>query len=273
MWLGVAGTGVGKSMLGVNIAHHRVINGSNVIYFTTETLFKQIRHRVIMRHTHLPQFGIPNGLSSMKVKLHSAENPELKDHEFQAYVDAVTDFSENPAYGRLIVVQVPDRTRMSAIEAKLYRWHERYPIDYCILDSPDMFAAETKRSEERQELNEIVNKVKALCVGFDGGKGLRVFAPWQASRSGQEKAKEKGRYDKSCLSDTAMAEKRADLIIAMLENIDTPTKLKAQILKYRDSQPEDFELDVFYDRCYIGSDDSLRGAENEYANFQSLLND
>ncbi len=270
LWIPVAGTGVGKSMICTNIAWHRLIQGDNVVYFTTETLFHQIRHRIVMRHTHLPQFGVPNGLSSMKVKMHSAAEPTLSDTEYEAYVAAVTDFTENPEYGQLVVIQIPDKTRMSAVVAKLYRWKEILgSIDYCIIDSLDMLAAEMKRSEQRHELDEVVNGAKALCVSFDHGTGLRVLAPWQASRHGQEEAKQSGRYKINALGDTHMAAKRADLVGALLENEQAPTKLKFQTLKFRDASPEDFEVDVFYDHAYIGSDVSLRN--DDIGGLESIL--
>lgn len=262
LWLPVAGTGVGKSMICTNIAWHRVLEGDNVVYFTTETLFQQIRHRIVMRHTHLEQFGVPNGLSSTKIKMHSASAPELSPEELAAYEAAVIDFSENEEYGQIVVCQIPDKTRLSAVQAKLYRWKEKLgTVDYCIIDSLDMLSAETRRNEERHELNEVVNGAKALCVSFDQGKGLRVLAPWQASRHGQDEAKNTGRYKINALGDTHMAAKRADLVMCLLENDQAPTKLKAQTLKFRDASPEDFELDVFYDRAYIGSDQSIRQSD------------
>ena len=48
---------------------HSTRQGRNVIYFTTETLFAQIRHRVVIKHT---RDFIPGGVSSTGVKKHSA---------------------------------------------------------------------------------------------------------------------------------------------------------------------------------------------------------
>lgn len=261
LWLPVAGTGVGKSMLSTNIAWHRLIQGDNVVYFTTETLFRQIRHRILVRHTHLPQFGLGrDGLSSSKIRLHSDQHPMLSPTELAGYIASVEDFTDNPTYGQLVVCQIPDRTRMSAVEAKLYRWQERLgSVDYCIIDSLDMLSAEVRRTDERAELNEVVNKAKALAVGFDGGRGLRVLAPWQASRHGQEEAKNTGRYKINALGDTHMAAKRADLILALLEDDQAPGRIKGQTLKFRDATPEDFELKVLYDHGYIGSDEHTPG--------------
>lgn len=263
LWLPVAGTGVGKSMICTNIAWHRLMQGDNVVYFTTETLFKQIRHRIVARHTHLDKFGYPGGISSTKIKMHSPNSPTLNHDEIEAYKAAIEDFTDNPTYGQLVVCQIPDRTKMSSVESKLYSWQERLgSIDYCIIDSLDMLSAEVRRQDERSELNEVVNKGKALAVGYNGGKGLRVLAPWQANRSGQEEARQTGRYKINALGDTHMAAKRADLILALLENDEAPHKLKAQTLKFRDSTPRDFELSVFYEFAYIGSEDSLSDGAN-----------
>lgn len=253
----VAGTGVGKSISCTSIAEDVVAGGHNVVLFTSETLFKQIRHRVLIKHTRREQFGVPGGLSSTLVRKHTAEEPTLSEEDQEAYRAAVINFSDNPDYGQLIVCQIPKGTTMSTLEAKLYRWEQEFPIHLCIIDSPDMLAPDYRFSEERHNLNDIVNAVAGLAISFNGGKGLRLLCPWQASRKGQVDARETGRYTKDCLSDTQMAEKRAAIIMALLEDPDVPTRIKAQILKCRDAAPVDFILTSELDNYYIGSDESL----------------
>lgn len=260
LWLPMAGTGVGKSMICTNIAQHFMVTGHNSIYFTTETLFRQIRQRIMVRHSREKKFGLHRGLSSRRIDDHRPSNPVLSEEEENTWLSVIDDFTGNASYGQLIVVQVPDSTKISTLESKLYRWHQQFPIDACFIDSPDMLYPEFRRSDERHNLNEVVNRCKSLAVGFDNGRGMRVIAPWQASRAGQTEAQNTGRYTKTALSDTAMAEKRADLVLGLLEDNTQPTKLFAQTLKFREYAPKDFELEVDYDHAYIGSDNSLSGA-------------
>lgn len=255
LWLPVAGTGVGKSMFCTNVAHAFMLQGKNVVYFTTETLFRQIRHRILIRHTMTPELQLDEKITSFQVK----HNQMTEDQRVE-WLKTIDDFSDNPEYGQLTVIQIADGTKMSTVEAKLYRQHLIAPVDLCIIDSADMLSPEHRRTEELHNLNEVVNKCKSLAVSFDNQRGTRVLAPWQTSRRGQEEAQQTGRYTKRALSDTSMAEKRADLVLALLEDPATPSKLKAQTLKFRDAQPVDFEMTVDYSRAYMGSNASVEEA-------------
>lgn len=257
----VAGSGVGKSIVCTSIAQHVMQSGHNVIYFSTEVLFEQIETRIVIKHSRLPRFGIPGGLSSTAVKKHSAEDPHLTAEEVEAWTEVVNDFSSNPDYGQMVVVQIPKGTPMAQVEAKMNRWQQEMELDLCIIDSPDMLSSDVKYSDERQMLNDVINATKGLAVSFNGGKGTRILAPWQASRAGQERALASGRYDKSALAETAMAERRADVILALLEDTQTPTKIKGQTLKNRDGAPADFTLEADLDHYYIGSEEPLSGAD------------
>lgn len=269
-WLPFAGTGVGKSMFCVNIAWYRYIHGDNVVYFTTETLYKQIKWRLFVRHLQLPQFR-DIGVNSSILKSHTAERPILTPQQWDVVMAAYDDFHNNPQYGEMAICQIPDRTKMSHVEARLYRRREEWgSVDYCVIDSLDMLSSEVRRQDERAELNEVVNKAKALAIGFDAPNGLRVLAPWQANRSGHEEAVANGRYKINALGDTHMAAKRADLIVGLLENREIPTLLRAQTLKFRDAAALDFELEIDYDRCLMAGKAS---AAESLADSHSDMND
>jgi replicative DNA helicase len=261
----MAGTGVGKSQFCVNVVHAALMDGQNVFYATTETMAKQILNRLAIRHSRDPKFGVRNGLSSKKLKQHTTENPVLSEEEVLAFHAVITDLTGNPEYGELLITQVSEGTKVSTIEAQAHIFHEQHELGLLVIDSPEMLGADTRRSEERSELNEIANKMKSLALSFNNKKGIPLLTPWQASRAGQERAENSGRYDKRALSDTAMAEKRADLIIGLLENLDNPSKIKGQTLKYRELEGDDFELDIDLDNCYIGSSESLMDVETSYA--------
>jgi len=255
----VAASGVGKSITCTSIAQSVMSRGGNVVYLTTETLFRQIRFRSVVAHA---RGFFPGGISSTQLRKHSAENPHLSEEEIAAYTEAVQDFSRNESYGKLIVVQIPKGTRLGAVEAKLYRWQQECDLDLCIIDSPDMLAPDVSFGDERHNLNWVINGVKGMAVSFNGGKGLPIIAPWQSSRAGQERLALTGRYDKSAMADSAQVERRADIIGGLIPNDKTPTKMMWQTLKNRDSEEVDFMLEADLDHYYIGSEESLAGADS-----------
>lgn len=263
-----AGTGVGKSMSCVNFSHHAIVTGRNVAYFTTETLSKQILERLAVRHSLMDHLGGSPGLSARKIKAHTDEEPVLSKEELNRFHRTVDDLVSNEKYGNFVVYQIPEGTRVSTAVAMMDSLQAQFPLHMVVFDSPEMFSSDGFFHSEREKLNAVANAMKSLAISFNNGKGILVASPWQTSRSGQERAKETGRYEKAAMSDTAMVEKRADLLITLLEDPEVPSKLKAQVLKYRDLDAHDFELNMDLDSCYIGSSESSADGDTS---FEALL--
>lgn len=266
-WLITAYAGVGKTFLCSNLGYHFAMNeGKNVVYLTAETLRQQVRQRMYIRHSHHPKFGIPNGLSSSLLKKHSPEHPAMTPEQLEQYREVMEDFG-TPQEGRgmLHVAQIPMGSKISTIHAKLNKINNSFPVDVVIVDSLDLLSPEVRRQSNREELNDILASSKLLATSFDNGRGIRLISPWQTSRQAWQEAHETGRYTKAALAETSEAERKADLILALLEDRNNMFKLKAQTLKFRDSDVKDFELNIDYDRCYVGSNDRVD------ASFESAL--
>lgn len=262
LWLIAAYAGVGKTFLCVNLAYHLAMNeGKNVVYLTAETLRSQVRHRLLIRHSHDKKFNIPNGLSSSALKKHSPSNPVLTLDQIEKTKDVVDDFTTmGDGRGILHVSQIAMGAKISTIHAKLNKLNNAFPVDVVIIDSLDLLSPEVRRNSNREELNDILASAKLLATSFDNGRGIRLVSPWQTSREAWKKATEEGRYDKSSMAETSEAERKADLILALLEDRNNAFKLKAQTLKFRDSGVKDFELNIDYDRCYVGSNERVDNA-------------
>jgi replicative DNA helicase len=256
LWVITSATRVGKSLTCGNWAHNFVINGNNVLYLSLETQRAQIRRRLLVRHARMEQFGI-GGISLDSLNKHTITNPSLTDEEVSTYLAAAKDFAKNPAYGSMIIAQVPENTKFSTIRAIANRWNNKIKLDVIIVDSFDLVGADVRRPVRRDELNEVILGAKGMAMTFDDGRGVPVITPWQTSRSAQDKYEQSGRYDITALGETSEVERRADCIIALGQQEGRPTRLKAQTLKWRDGKPENFELKVDYDHCYLGSEESL----------------
>ncbi len=257
LWLIAAYAGVGKTFFCTNLAYTMsVFGGANVVYLTAETGRKQVRRRLLGRHTHHPKFNFPNGLSSDDFKKHKPSKPVLTPAQLEQWTEVIEDFTEDhDDRGILHVAQIPMGAKVSTIHAKLNKLNSVFPVDVVIIDSLDLLTPDVRRTSEREEFNDILARTKSLATTFDNGRGLRIISPWQIRREAWEQALKEGRYSKSALGDTAQTERKADLILSLLEDPNHEFKLKAQILKFRDSSTTDFDLEIDYARAYVGSAD------------------
>jgi replicative DNA helicase len=233
LFVGYAGEG--KTTLAVQTAWAAsVVQGLNAVIMTTETLRAQVRRKLVARHSKLPIFDLPLGLDTKDLK-----NGTLVS-EMETHLQTVTnDLTHNPSYGHLYVAQVPRGADIATIEAKLYRLSRMWHIDICVIDYLALLASERKRSDGRQELSDIVKAAKQMAATFDDGQGVTIVSPWQVNRTSYEEATKSGYYTLRALSDTAEAEKSADVVISLLGNTQSAgryTELKCQILKNRDGE-------------------------------------
>lgn len=230
--LGVGYTGSGKTHLSVQLAWHNAVNvGKNVVYLTTETLRPQVRTRLVARHSMRPEFELPGGLNTKDL----ARGSLTSDEEMKLQV-ILKDIDSNPNYGKMYIVQLPSRATISTIEARLISIQRRFDIDLCIIDYLTLLKAERRRSTTREELSSIIIEAKQLATTFDDGRGLPVFSPWQVSRTAWAKAQDEGYYTTAALSETAEASNTSDLIVSLLEPVnseDRKVPMKAQVLKNR----------------------------------------
>ena len=155
---------------------------------------------------------------------------------------------------------MPEGTTISYVRSKLRAYQSIFNVDAVIIDELQMLAATKSRESERAELNEVVHSAKQLAIDHDGGRGVPILVPWQMSRAAWEAARNNGgRYTRASLSETAMAERRADIVISMYKHPESLHRVSAQILKQRSGPIGDFELHVDYGRCLV------RAAHSEIA--------
>jgi len=250
LWLIMAYAGVGKTFFCTNMAYNLAMNeGKNVVYLTAETLRSQVRSRMLVRHSHHPKFGIPNGLSSSTLKKRIFTPAQAL--QWQEVIEDFGTLQEDR--GVMYISQIPLGTKISNIQAKLNKLNNSFPIDAVVIDSLDLLASEVPRQTDREKYNSIFTAAKLLATSFNNGKGVRIISPWQVSRSGLTNSETTGRFQLKDLADTADAERKADVVLGLLADPNNPYKLKAQPIKFRDGGTSDFELNIDYDRCYVGS--------------------
>lgn len=206
-------SGGGKTSLCCQLAWHAAVNqGKNVIYLTSETLRTQVRHKLLARHSKLPQFELPEGLNSFDLRQGS-----LNDVEERKLREIIDDFSTNGEYGKSYITQIPYGFTISQIGAKLRSMQNRFPVDLVIVDYLNLLKSERKRASWREEADDIIKSAKQLATTFNSGQGVPLISPWQVSREAKNKADSVGYYTSTALADTSESTKSSDIIISVLE--------------------------------------------------------
>lgn len=239
-------TSEGKTSLAVQLAWNAAIRqGRNVVILTTETLREQVRRRLIARHSCLEHFHLKNGLNSRDIKM-GILTPEQK----LKLAEVVTDFTKNPGYGRVYIVQVPRGATAGYCESKLIRIQRMFPIDLCVMDYLALLRADRRRPTNREELNDILKEAKQLATTFNDGAGIPFVSPWQVNRAARAEAEKTGFYTSAALAESAEASNSADGIVSLLaplDNADRFATLKMQVMKNRDGERANaFDVQVDY---------------------------
>ena len=243
LWYIAGYTEEGKTSLVVNIAYHLVyVAGLNVAFGTNETLRRQVRLKIVCRHSASPKFsGI---LPYDKLK-----TGQLTEEQEAVLQDVVADMRDCPDYGRLELFQLPFKATVGYVEAKLRRYQQRGVLHCAIIDELRLLGSGKHRTTAREELDDIIRGCKQLATSFGGGKGIALICPYQVSREAWKEALQTGKYTKACMSNTSEAERTADAIITILR-LDQATR--GQIVKYRDAGEQsnvEFNYDVRAEVC------------------------
>lgn len=224
----------GKTSLCVQIAWSAAVEqGKNVVFFTTETLRPQVRRKLLSRHSKLPLFGLPDGLDSHQLKLGT-----LPPQEESRLPDVVSDFTHNPAYGRLYLAQVPRHSTISSLEQRLYRIERSFQVDLVVCDYLALLKSDRKRNSDREEFNNIVKEAKQVATTFADGRGVPFLSPWQVNREKRDAAEKLGYYTTAALAETSEATNSADVILSILapNERERHTELTGQVMKNRDGK-------------------------------------
>lgn len=228
-------TSSGKTSLGIQLCWNVMVNqGLNVVIATTETLREQVRRKILSRHSKLPKFGLQDGINSADLK-----NGTLSPEHELVLKDVIADFTHNPDYGQLQIIQVPRGGTIGVVESRTARVNRGWPVHLLFMDYLQLLNAERRRADDRQEQSRTVKDAKGLATTFDKGRGLVLVSPWQVNRAGRDNALKEGGYTLNATSETAESSNTADVAISLLDPADKPSRyvdVRAQILKNRDGE-------------------------------------
>lgn len=258
--------GQGKTTFCTSVlAHAAIMQGFNVLYLTGETLLEEVNLKLLARHAHEAQFGLPGGFDTMALRHVNGMSQEQVE-AFHAVVHDLTSRS-GLDYGRFVVRQMPMRNTVDDVMATLERLEHQFPVHVLVVDSIDMVHPMPGfRGERRDRLGSVIEDFANLAISHDNGRGLIVVSPYQIKRESYERAiANEGRYDLAALSETAMAERRATVVLSLLRLPEVPTQLKAQFLKNRSGVEREFMLDVDYRSAFIGAAAGFTSADSSSA--------
>lgn len=253
-------TGEGKSMLSTQIAWNAAIDQKkNVFFATSETIRPQVRRRLLARHSRLPQFGLPDGLDSNAIK-----NGTLTPEQETIYEKVIDDFTQNKAYGKVHVAQVPRGATLGYVESRLNRAGALWNVDLVVIDYLALLKPDRPRNSSREEFNDILKDAKTMATSFESGRGVPVVSPWAMSQSSYKEAKRTGEYTLANLAETSEAEKSPDQLIALLRLPEQPNEVKCFFLKNRDGDlPDPFVMQTDYRSAFLGEKTTL-GVESAF---------
>jgi replicative DNA helicase len=247
----VHNTGEGKTTQCVNVAYNAMMAGKNIVFGTSETSRDQVRRKLICRHSLHSKFHNSQGIPNSKLKMGILSTAEEK-----LFNDVVDDLSDSTAYGRFKIQMLPRKCTVDYFTGMLAKYEAEFFIHMAIWDELRLGSSRGRR-DWREELNDIIRDAKQMAVTHrhkDSSTGVLLLAPYQIPRIKWQEAKSTGRYDKSCLADTAEAERTADLIWSHLQR-DEQMELTCQVLKYRDGNDRipEFRLEWRPEQSYLAS--------------------
>lgn len=228
--------------------------GKNVLVFTTETLRPQIRRRILCRHSRLPMFELESGINSNLLKKGRAALPA---DQLRALPGIIDDFTQNPNYGKLVIVQVPRGATISTCEGKANRFQREFNVDLIVIDSINLLKPDRRFSSSREELAATLKEAKQFATTFADGRGVPILSPWQTNRESWKAAQDAGYYNSSALAETSEASASSDVVVTILEPMQKErfSDLKLQVVKNRDGETANgIDLTVDYATGFFGSD-------------------
>jgi replicative DNA helicase len=225
-------TGEGKTQTLLNIGYHAsVYQKKNTVFVSLEMPLAQVRRRIIARHTNHHKFGLPGGLDYVRIK-----NGHLDPYEERLYGQVIEDWRDCPDYGRYTVLQISKYDTVKVLNEKLMYLRSRQSIDLVCLDYASLMAAIRRRSDRREEIVEVIEGLKALCLTFNEGEGLCMVTANQISRKAREEAEGLRRYGLNFASETSAIEKNADFLawLLRLDEFKANKEVMMGVGKYRD---------------------------------------
>ena len=232
LWIWCAYTSEGKSQCLINVGYNAVVHQKkNVAFVSMEMPLAQVRRRMISRHSNHPTFGLPGGLDYVRIK-----DGKLDPAEEKLYGQVITDWKNNSDYGIPIVLQISKAENVKTLSERLMYIRSRTTIDLLVLDYASLLSSVRRRSDRRDEIVEVVEGLKALCLTFNEGEGLACVTANQVSRKAREEAESLKKYGLNFASETSAIEKNADLLAWLLrtDEMKANKEILMGVAKYRD---------------------------------------
>lgn len=231
LWIVCGYTAEGKSISLLNMAYYAsVFEKKNVVYVSLEMPLQQVQRRLITRHTNHPKFKVPGGLNYNDIK-----RGQLSPEGESFFKTVVRDYAESN-YGKMTIMQVTKSETVQTISERLMYLRTQHPIDLVVLDYASLLSTHRRRSERRDEIVEVIEGLKALCMTFNDGEGLAMLTANQISRKAREEAGNTQSYGINFASETSAIEKNADFLAWILRTdaMKAAKEVKMGIAKYRD---------------------------------------
>jgi hypothetical protein len=182
--LAVAGTTVGKSSLCVQAAwHNAVMEGRDVLFFTTEQHRNEVRAKLVARHSRHPKFGLPRGLDQLRIV-----SGWLNEDEERILAWVLDDLKTCTEYGEIQTVQMPEHCTVPVFTGRAEAMARRkrpelMVFDYLQLCDP---AQRGRDSKEHENQSGIVKGAHRWAQTAFHGHGVRLLSPWQANQGGAQ---------------------------------------------------------------------------------------
>jgi hypothetical protein len=209
----VAGTTVGKSSICVQCAwHNAVMEGRNVLFFTTEQHRTEVRIKLVARHSCHPKFGLRQGLDTARIRSGRLSPAEEKILDW-----VLSDLKGGP-YGEIQVVQMPEHCTVSVMAGRAESMARRLVPDLMVFDYLQLMDPErrTRDSKEHENQSGIVKGAHRWAQTAFHGRGVPLISPWQTNRSGMAALKSGGGFSlDEHMSQSSEAAKTAGTVLAL----------------------------------------------------------
>lgn len=230
-WIWAAYTSHGKTRFAIENAYHLGAIGKRVVYVSLEIDDVDVEAILHARHSHA--FGTP-------IEYDKILTGTLNAEEEQIYKKVVADFARFD-----ITIWTPGRVTIDDIRRRISALQVEKTIDLVIIDYLQLVYPEEKNGSRKEDVGELMREAKALARRED----ICVMALHQMSREGYKNALERGYYEMFDLSESAEAERNADLVgwNLMTPEMRLSNELKFGVCKNRHGQ-------IMIDGCLVYTD-------------------
>jgi hypothetical protein len=209
----VAPTSVGKSSLVLQAAwHNAVMEGRNVLVFTTEQHRDEVRIKLVSRHSRHPKFGLGRGLDTSKIR-----SGWLSADEEKAFDWVLSDL-KGGGYGEIQVVQLPEHCTVAVMAARAESLARRVMPEFVVADYLQLFdpPVRTRDSREHENQSGIVKTAHRWAQTAFHGRGVPLFSPWQPNQAGAGALRGGGGFSLDThMSQTKEASNTAGVVLAL----------------------------------------------------------